>query len=138
MDVLRAVACLLVVNSHLGYGRGTHSIWQAISHGGWIGVDLFFVLSGFLVSGVLFREYRIRGQIDVGRFLARRALRIYPAFYLFLAITSLAIAVLAKDRMMIASPRLFPELFFVQKYFPALGGTHGRWQSRNIFASALR
>jgi peptidoglycan/LPS O-acetylase OafA/YrhL len=99
---------------------------------------LFFVLSGFLVSGVLFREYRIRGQIDVGRFLARRALRIYPAFYLFLAITSLAIAVLAKDRMMIASPRLFPELFFVQKYFPALGGTHGRWQSRNIVTSALR
>ena len=46
-----------------------------------IGVDLFFVLSGFLISGLLFSEYRRNGKIRFWRFATRRALKIYPAFY---------------------------------------------------------
>lgn len=59
-------------------------VWQ---RGGWIGVDLFFVLSGFLISGLLFREMSEHGGIKTYRFLARRGLKIYPAFYAFLAFT---------------------------------------------------
>jgi peptidoglycan/LPS O-acetylase OafA/YrhL len=54
---------------------------------GWTGVDLFFVLSGFLVSGLLFREYATTGAIRPGRFLIRRGLKIYPAFYVLFVVT---------------------------------------------------
>ena len=44
------------------------------------GVNLFFVLSGFLVSGLLFNEYKQKGKISARRFYVRRAWKIYPAF----------------------------------------------------------
>jgi peptidoglycan/LPS O-acetylase OafA/YrhL len=57
---------------------------EALKRVGWIGVDLFFVLSGFLVSGLLFQEFQKTGGIGVGRFLIRRGWKIYPGFYLLL------------------------------------------------------
>ena len=60
--------------------------WQEM---GWIGVDLFFVLSGFLVSGLLFRERRETGDLKIGRFLIRRGFKIYPSFYFFLVVSIL-------------------------------------------------
>jgi peptidoglycan/LPS O-acetylase OafA/YrhL len=78
LDVLRAVAVLLVFCYH------SSGVWF-----GWIGVDLFFVLSGFLVSGLLFREYQSMQQVRPGRFLFRRGLKIYPQFYFFMAATLL-------------------------------------------------
>jgi peptidoglycan/LPS O-acetylase OafA/YrhL len=50
---------------------------------GWIGVDLFFVLSGFLVSGLLFKEYIKFGNIRPALFLIRRGFKIYPIYFLF-------------------------------------------------------
>ena len=51
---------------------------------GGLGVDLFFVLSGFLISGLLFAEYKANGSIDFVRFFIRRGFKIYPAYYFFL------------------------------------------------------
>lgn len=79
LDVLRAIAVLLVIVRHSDAAWGT---WLApLRRGGWVGVDLFFVLSGFLVSGLLFREYRRYGSIRPVRFLVRRGWKIYPAFW---------------------------------------------------------
>src|SRR5580700_3805244 len=93
LDSLRAVAILLVVGGHMPHidlpngdvllGLITH-YWQ---EGGWIGVDLFFVLSGFLIGGLLFREYRQYGAISFGRFFIRRGLKIYPPFFAMIAVT---------------------------------------------------
>ena len=47
---------------------------------GWAGVDLFFVLSGFLISGLLFSEYKKRRTISFKRFFIRRGLKILPSF----------------------------------------------------------
>src|SRR5215207_5072390 len=65
MDMLRGIAILLVLGRHyvvlpenLGALQPLAGAWTAI---GWAGVDLFFVLSGFLVSGLIFAEYRQRG-----------------------------------------------------------------------------
>ncbi len=80
LDVLRAVAVLLVFSRH-----STGAL--LVSHLGWVGVDLFFVLSGFLVSGLLFREYQQDGQLLPGRFLIRRGFKIYPQFYLLVVVT---------------------------------------------------
>lgn len=57
---------------------------------GWIGVDLFFVLSGFPVGGLTLEEWRVTGKVDAIRFLKRRAFRIWPAYYLFLFVAAIA------------------------------------------------
>ena len=82
LDVLRCVAILFVIFQH-------GNILEFFNRAGWIGVDLFFVLSGFLISGLLFGEYQRRGSIQLKRFYIRRGFKIYPAFYVFLAVTAL-------------------------------------------------
>jgi len=76
IDFLRGAAIVLVLFRH-------KFLFQFTTTMGWIGVDLFFVLSGFLVSGLLFKEYLRFGQIDPKRFLIRRGFKIYPIYYLF-------------------------------------------------------
>src|SRR5271169_1218036 len=80
LDVLRGIAILLVMGVHVP----AYPIWSTV--GGW-GVDLFFVLSGFLISNLLFGEYKSTGDIRLARFFSRRALKLYPSFYLLLAVT---------------------------------------------------
>ncbi|MEK6578407.1 MAG: acyltransferase family protein, partial [Bdellovibrionota bacterium] len=85
LDVLRTAAVLLVLIRHIQIlYPGDHTlvgrILEAFQRAGWIGVDLFFVLSGFLVSGLLFKEFQRFGEIKIISFLIRRALKIYPAF----------------------------------------------------------
>lgn len=108
LDILRGIAVLWVVLYH-GELRNT------IFNGGWAGVDLFFVLSGFLISGLLFAEYKKNGSIDFKRFFIRRALKIYPAFYFFLFVTFIAEAGLHHLRPMGA---FLSEILYVQNYAP--------------------
>jgi peptidoglycan/LPS O-acetylase OafA/YrhL len=70
LDGLRAVAVLAVVASHT---------WPAVVPGGGAGVDLFFVLSGFLITTLLLEEHASAGVVSLARFYARRALRLLPA-----------------------------------------------------------
>ncbi len=124
LDALRAVAVGLVLFHHwdeplpAGLPAGLAGIVRTVREAGWIGVDLFFVLSGFLVAGLLFREWRERGGgngLRVGRFLVRRGFKIYPQFYVFL----LAVVLLPLARgKAVAWPRVLAETFFVQNYFP--------------------
>jgi peptidoglycan/LPS O-acetylase OafA/YrhL len=58
---------------------------------GWAGVDLFFALSGFLITGLVLDEERATGRIDLRSFYVRRALRIFPAFYLVLLVDLLVL-----------------------------------------------
>jgi peptidoglycan/LPS O-acetylase OafA/YrhL len=82
LDVLRGVAVLLVLITHSD--SFNHTLLAPLRRGGWVGVDLFFVLSGFLVSGLLFREFQTTGKIEPVRFLLRRGWKIYPAFWLMI------------------------------------------------------
>lgn len=82
LDVLRAIAVFLVFTRHVYLVR-------FLARAGWIGVDLFFVLSGFLVSGLLFAEQRKYGHIAVSRFWLRRAFKILPPFYVLLIVSAL-------------------------------------------------
>jgi peptidoglycan/LPS O-acetylase OafA/YrhL len=72
-DGIRALACAAVLASHSGI--------QAL-HGGWFGVDIFFVLSGYLITGLLLKELSTTGTIELRRFWVRRAARLYPALIL--------------------------------------------------------
>src|ERR1700691_3959576 len=108
LDILRCVAVVMVILVHSGESR-------FFSRVGWTGVDLFFVLSGFLISGLLFSEYKKRKAISFKRFFIRRGLKIYPAFYVFLLCTGIAQYVRFH---VLAAPALFlNEIFFVMNYF---------------------
>ena len=79
LDGLRAVAVYLVVAFHAGIGR---------FDGGFIGVDVFFVLSGFLITRLLIVEHDDRGSIDLVGFYARRARRLLPAAWTAIVATA--------------------------------------------------
>ncbi|CAI8770411.1 acyltransferase family protein [Chryseobacterium sp. IT-36CA2] len=88
LDHLRAAAILLVLMYH--YRAFKHPDWiDSIGRFGWTGVDLFFVLSGFLISCQLFREIEINGKIHLKTFYIKRFFRIIPAYFftLFLYFT---------------------------------------------------
>jgi peptidoglycan/LPS O-acetylase OafA/YrhL len=84
LDLLRALAIIVVVIYHAGIMG--FPLPGRIHRFGWIGVDLFFVLSGYLIGGQLFRPLARNQRINLGRFFARRALRIMPAYFAVLAI----------------------------------------------------
>lgn len=123
LDTLRAVAILLVLGRHfLETSLGKDApvpIWMELwQRCGWIGVDLFFVLSGFLVSGLLFREYVRFGKIRYGHFLLRRGFKIYPAFYFMFGAVLLYTAHLG--RSFVGWPVVLSETLFIQNYGPSL------------------
>lgn len=112
LDGLRAVAAFLVVFYHLGL--------PAISGG--LGVLIFFVLSGFLITWLLLEESEKSGTISLRAFYVRRALRIFPAFYCYVALL-LAVAVLI--RRPLPGRQLIASLLYVNNYYQALRGDPG-------------
>lgn len=84
LDLLRASAIVIVVVYHTGiYG---FALPDNLHRFGWIGVDLFFVLSGYLIGGQLLGQLQRRKKMRFGRFYARRAMRILPAYLVVLAV----------------------------------------------------
>src|SRR5262245_61287112 len=131
LDVLRFAAVMGVFICHvyhlfpklhadIAFPEFAHSLANL----GWTGVDLFFVLSGFLVSELLFNEYQRSNALHVNRFLFRRAFKIYPAFYAFLIFTIVGMLVRGervRERFVLC------EVLFLQNYFPHLPWTCHDW-----------
>jgi peptidoglycan/LPS O-acetylase OafA/YrhL len=83
LDGLRALAIFWVLNFHSGGQLGAFFS----KRGGWAGVDAFFVISGFLITGILLKEQTKTATIGLKNFYARRALRLVPAYILFIILT---------------------------------------------------
>jgi peptidoglycan/LPS O-acetylase OafA/YrhL len=81
LDGLRGLAAILVLYYHSGPLSGLVTRLH-LSNGGFIGVDIFFVLSAFLIGALLLKEYLNRGTILVRKFYARRFLRLFPPLLL--------------------------------------------------------
>jgi peptidoglycan/LPS O-acetylase OafA/YrhL len=108
LDFLRGVAIILVLFRH-------QLLFSFLKTMGWIGVDLFFVLSGFLVSGLLFREFQKFGVINPKLFLIRRGFKIYPIYYMTYIIYFLVLIMEGNLKLQ----KVFFDVIFIQNY--ALG-----------------
>ncbi len=86
LDLIRAFAILLVVFHHYRHLPGCPEWLRWFSLRGYIGVDLFFVLSGWLIGGQLIRKYRATGQVEVFRFWTRRWFRTLPCYFFMLGV----------------------------------------------------
>jgi peptidoglycan/LPS O-acetylase OafA/YrhL len=89
LDVIRGVAIILALGWHFSRNPSGNPVLDALQWPGhtfgWAGVDLFFVLSGFLMGQLVLRERARTGRFDGRRFTARRLLRLWPVLYVFLA-----------------------------------------------------
>ena len=88
LDFLRGVAILLVLGAHQPHGDTgkMRLVAGLMGRFGWSGVDLFFVLSGFLIGGLIMREVVTKQSFDIRRFFIRRILKIWPLYYLYLLV----------------------------------------------------
>lgn len=111
LDILRCVAVITVILHH----SGESTFFTRV---GWTGVDLFFVLSGFLISGLLFSEYKRCHSISFKRFFIRRGLKIYPAFYVFLLLTGIIGELVFHSHP--SSRQYLHEVFFLMNYEPGV------------------
>lgn len=87
LDVVRGTAVLLVMTWHFNVNTGFLPLDILLWPGrvaGWVGVDIFFVLSGFLVGRILLKERVKTGTFDRWRFMKRRALKLWPVLYVYL------------------------------------------------------
>jgi peptidoglycan/LPS O-acetylase OafA/YrhL len=117
LDALRGIAILLVIAHNATLHYGTTSYLHPLFDRGWMGVDLFFVLSGFLISGILLDTKESPNYFK--NFYARRVLRIWPLYYCLLAFmfvvlphasASQGVAIFAKSSPWWAYP------FFLQNF----------------------
>ena len=94
LDGIRGLAIVMVLMRHFGFDvlipRGTFegAVYDVLGFG-WCGVDLFFCLSGFLITGILLRT--VDNPDYLRQFYVRRILRIFPAYYLFVAFMVLSV-----------------------------------------------
>lgn len=122
LDGLRGIAIVLVLVMHTLHFESVRPLWSwvnSMAKAGWMGVDLFFVLSGFLITRVLLELREAPNRLSV--FYGRRALRILPSyfFYLLLAVTMLLLFT-APKHVALTREMLPWLLLFLQNFHAAL------------------
>jgi len=126
IDVLRGCAILLVLFRHPIVHAPSAGILSplagALETFGWSGVDLFFVLSGFLIGSLLFVEIKTQSRIDIRRFLIRRAFKIWPGYVALLAVAFVQEIRHLKRSPLAALHDLLPSLAHLQNYFWSVRG----------------
>ena len=118
LDGLRGLAILLVLATHYVMVAPTANWFErgikSICNHGWAGVDLFFVLSGFLITGIL---YDCKGQESYFKnFYARRTLRVFPLYYGFLAVLLLVMLAVKLSSNWVSDAPHLANLWRVQPY----------------------
>jgi peptidoglycan/LPS O-acetylase OafA/YrhL len=135
LDALRFMAAFMVVVSHAWEGWegwfGIHWRLQGASDTGhnWLGdrlkmithnmnfgVDMFFLISGFLITFLLIKEKSDKGKINIPAFFLRRALRIWPLYYFVIAISPLIISWLNGPAFPVKDPEYLSSIFFYNNF----------------------
>ncbi len=111
LDGVRALAVLAVIAFHLG---------MRMTPGGFLGVDIFFVLSGYLITDLLVAQWTRHGQLDLRRFWIRRARRLLPALAVLLVAVAAAVAVIEPDQLSAFRPALAAAVSYSSNWYQAL------------------
>lgn len=129
LDLLRAFAVTFVLlrhgeralaNSSLEASYGfADKILNTIFINGWVGVDLFLILSGYLIGKSLIKKFHKDNRINIGTFFRARALRIVPAYFAVLFITALGLFPLYSFSSENIGLRIFYHMLFLQDYLPS-------------------
>ncbi|MDN3496527.1 acyltransferase family protein [Planococcus sp. APC 4015] len=114
IDGLRAVAVVLVVVSHL--------FSPSVLPGGFIGVDVFFVISGFLITSLLLREHSASGRIRLTTFWKRRARRLLPALALVVTVCASAAWAIGGDVLVRLGEQVLGAFTFSYNWLSIAGG----------------
>jgi peptidoglycan/LPS O-acetylase OafA/YrhL len=112
LDGIRAVSIALVLVSHFGRDAELQDPLDL----GLLGVRIFFVISGYLITGLLLKEMQEDGRVNLLRFYFRRTMRIFPAFYFYLG-CMLLVSVLGWGGL--SFRQALPALTYTSNYFPA-------------------
>ncbi len=112
LDGLRAVAVLAVVTFHLDF---------SLASGGFLGVDVFFVISGFLITNLIAREILDTGRLRLGRFYLRRARRLLPAVAVMLAVVTIAALTVWRDQLATLKGGVLASLGYVTNWWLIAG-----------------
>jgi len=112
-DGLRALAVIGVITFHL---------WPGVMAGGWLGVPLFFVLSGYLITDILIQEFDRTGKIKIGAFWLRRIKRLYPALIVMLLATSTMIVLYFRPLLYSLRAILLTNLTYVYNLWATANG----------------
>lgn len=123
IEGLRALAVLVVVACHAGV---------AGFQGGYVGVDVFFVISGYLITRLLITEYVRNGRIDLFDFYARRIRRLLPALVAFLLVMLVIIRLLYSP---IEQPDKLQSVFAAAVYFSNL---HFAWSATDYWGASAK
>jgi peptidoglycan/LPS O-acetylase OafA/YrhL len=114
IDAMRAVAVLAVFGYHAGLD------WVP---GGFLGVDVFFVISGYLITSLLLREFRATDHIELGRFWLRRARRLLPAVGVLIATAMIVSAIAEPDEIGAIRGDALASLFYFANWHFIYAGT---------------
>ena len=109
LDGLRALAVVAVLLYHADVP------WMP---GGFLGVDVFFVISGYLITMLLLEEHHRSGTIGVRRFYARRARRLLPALYLLLATACLVVVLFVREEAATLRAQVVSALTYSTNWYP--------------------
>lgn len=108
LDGIRAVAIIGVLLYHADL---------PFMPGGFLGVDVFFVLSGFLITSLILEEFERSGRIDFAKFYLGRARRLLPALVLVLLVTALAAAFIYRDAARQVAADVLASIFYVNNWW---------------------
>lgn len=110
LDGLRTFSIALVIISHLSYSYNLTSLANL----GDLGVRIFFVISGFLITGLLLKELDENDSINLAKFYFRRTLRIFPAFYFFVFFI---LFLMLSGKILLTFSQFIPVLTYTSNYF---------------------
>jgi peptidoglycan/LPS O-acetylase OafA/YrhL len=133
LDGVRGLAILAVLAVHTNHLFG----WSLLK-GGSIGVDIFFVLSGFLITCILLEEWAATGQLNLRNFYLRRCLRLVPALLLLLGAMLLVSNLLFSPEEAAQTRRTVPiALFYLSDFFASLSPETGLGALRHTWSLAM-
>ena len=108
IDGLRALAVLPVIFFHAGFKT---------FEGGFVGVDIFFVISGYLITKLILEDV-YNNKFNLGNFYLRRARRLLPAlFFVILTTIPFSIFLMSNDKLIYYSKQIFSVIFFISNFF---------------------